>query len=113
MLFHNHAQYYIIIHKQQTLGKSLETSLNLSLKERFEENCKNITCHSKYLLICGGGHEGIGYLIVNLIQGEHLEILAFYLVLLIVWGFCCSFIIFFFSVEHPIRIRLHRLFMEG
>lgn len=58
MLFHNHAQYYIIIHKQQTLGNSLETNLNLSLKEKFEENCKNITCHGKYLLICGGGQGG-------------------------------------------------------
>lgn len=95
MLFHNHAQYYIITHKQQTLGKSLETSLNLSLKERFEENCKNITCHGKYLLICGGGHGGIGYLIVNVIQGEHLEILAFCLVLLIVLGFLLFFCYFF------------------
>lgn len=97
MLFHNHAQYYIIIYKQQTLGNSLETNPNLSLKERFEENCKNITCHGKYLLICGGGQGVIGYLIVNIIQAEHLEILAFYLVLLIVLGFCCSFIIIFLS----------------
>lgn len=97
MLFHNHEQYYIIIHKQQTLGNSLETNLNLSLKERFEEKCKNITCHGKYLLICGGGQGVTGYLIVNIIQAEHLEILAFYLVLLIVLGFCCSFIIFFLS----------------
>lgn len=67
----------------------METNLNLNLKEAFGENCKTITYHRKQLLICVGRKAGGRYLNANPIQVGHLEILAFYLVLLIVLGFFC------------------------